>query len=293
MRNWKLCSHRGLNTKAPENTLPAFDLAMDSADEIECDLWPSADGDLFVCHDRTVDRTTNGSGDILRLTSKEIRALDAGGWFSPEFEGVTIPTFEELLSRVAGKVRMNIHIKSTSNHVEKSSDTALRRARYNRLYRERKVLPSAFPPSESTITEMERSLIIPYDEAVFGEFLLILDAFNCRKDVYITGKSDVLETAYKLAPDLPRCCLEGDDNYTIVDHAIHYNCERAQFCKFYTNEDMLRRAKDRGIICNMFWSDDISEARWLFQQGVDVLLTNDCAALNLALKDDYYAAMMR
>ena len=188
MSNWTLCAHRGLNTSAPENTLPAFSLAIENSGEIEFDLWPSADGDLFVCHDRTVDRTTNGSGDITKLTSKQIMAMDAGSWFSHDFKGVGIPTFEELLSLAAGKTRMNIHIKSTLTYEQKSPEIISRREKYKRLYRERKILSNAFPPSESTIIDLENQQIIPYDEAVFNKFLLTLDAFDCRKDSYITGK---------------------------------------------------------------------------------------------------------
>ena len=109
----RLCAHRGYNFIAPENTLPAFALAVSmGADEIELDLWPSKDGDLIVCHDPKVDRTTNGSGIISEMTTKEIRALDAGEWFSPAFKGTRLPLFEEVLDLLGGKVIFNIHIKS-------------------------------------------------------------------------------------------------------------------------------------------------------------------------------------
>ena len=59
------CSHRGFNSVAPENTLPAFASAVSlGAEEIEFDLWPTADGEIVVCHDPTVDRTTDGTGSI-------------------------------------------------------------------------------------------------------------------------------------------------------------------------------------------------------------------------------------
>ena len=73
------CSHRGFNSIAPENTLPAFGAAAAlGADEIELDLWPSADGKIMVCHDPSIDRTTNKSGKIIDLTSDKIREADAG-----------------------------------------------------------------------------------------------------------------------------------------------------------------------------------------------------------------------
>lgn len=69
MSKRKFCSHRGFNAVAPENTLPAFAAAVAlGADEIEFDLWPTADGQLAVCHDPSVDRTTDGKGTICDMT---------------------------------------------------------------------------------------------------------------------------------------------------------------------------------------------------------------------------------
>lgn len=64
---------------APENTLPAFALTVAmGAQEIELDLWSNKDGGSVVCHDPTLDITTNGKGLISEMTIKEIKALDAG-----------------------------------------------------------------------------------------------------------------------------------------------------------------------------------------------------------------------
>ena len=82
------------------------------APEIELDLWPDKDGHLLVCHDPKVDRTTDGSGMICDLTTSEIKALDAGSWFSPAYQGIRLPLFEEVLSLVARRTVLNIHIKT-------------------------------------------------------------------------------------------------------------------------------------------------------------------------------------
>ena len=113
MSKRKFCAHRGFNAVAPENTLPAFAAAVAlGADEIEFDLWPTADGQLAVCHDPSVDRTTDGKGTICDMTWEQMKNLDAGKKFHSEYEGVRIPLFEEVLRQFAGKVVMNIHIKS-------------------------------------------------------------------------------------------------------------------------------------------------------------------------------------
>ena len=121
MSKRKFCSHRGFNAVAPENTLPAFAAAVAlGADEIEFDLWPTADGQLAVCHDPSVDRTTDGKGKICDMTWEQMKNLDAGKKFHSEYEGVRIPLFEEVLRQFAGKVVMNIHIKSIGASVLKN-----------------------------------------------------------------------------------------------------------------------------------------------------------------------------
>ena len=73
-----ILGHRGASGYAPENTLEAFRLAMDmGADGFELDVHLSRDGELIVMHDETVDRTTNGTGQIQSFTLKELKRLDA------------------------------------------------------------------------------------------------------------------------------------------------------------------------------------------------------------------------
>lgn len=97
------CAHRGDNHCAPENTLPAFGLALRKrARQIEFDLRVTRDEQLIVMHDETVDRTTDGTGKTTDLTLAEVRALDAGSGKSAEFAGTRVPTFEEVLQLVSG-----------------------------------------------------------------------------------------------------------------------------------------------------------------------------------------------
>jgi len=109
-----IIAHRGASGIAPENTLSAVKKAMDAgADIIEIDVHLTKDRQLVVMHDETVDRTTNGTGKIKDLTLKEIKALDAGEWFSKEFGGEIAPTLEEVLKLIAGKHKLLIEIKPT------------------------------------------------------------------------------------------------------------------------------------------------------------------------------------
>jgi glycerophosphoryl diester phosphodiesterase len=105
-------AHRGFRTRAPENTLPAFDAAADAgAAMIEFDVGLTRDGVPVVIHDAEVDRTTDGTGRVDALTLAEIQALDAGSWFGARFAGTRVPTLAEVLDRMGGRVALNIEIK--------------------------------------------------------------------------------------------------------------------------------------------------------------------------------------
>ena len=81
-------AHRGARGVAPENTLAAFQAALDAdADGIELDVTRCATGEIVVIHDDTLDRTTNGSGLVADVNFCSLRALDAGSWFGPQFAG--------------------------------------------------------------------------------------------------------------------------------------------------------------------------------------------------------------
>ncbi|MBM7647419.1 glycerophosphoryl diester phosphodiesterase [Bacillus ectoiniformans] len=106
-------AHRGAAGYAPENTMAAFDKAMEmKADYIEIDVQRSKDGELVVIHDHTVDRTTDGTGYIKDLTFDQIRELDAGSFKGEEFKGEKVPTFEEVLDTYHGKIGILIELKS-------------------------------------------------------------------------------------------------------------------------------------------------------------------------------------
>ena len=111
MPNVHNVAHRGYSAMAPENTLPALTAAGPAgATFVEFDVRTTADGVPVVIHDRTVDRTTNGTGAVWELTADEVRALDAGGWFSPAYAGVRVPLLAEALDLLAGS-RILLEIK--------------------------------------------------------------------------------------------------------------------------------------------------------------------------------------
>jgi len=95
----KIFAHRGSKGTHPENTLPAFQEAINvEADGIELDVQLTKDGYLVVIHDEQVDRTTDGTGWVKDFLLSDLKLLDAGTWFSEEYKGTQIPTLEEVIN---------------------------------------------------------------------------------------------------------------------------------------------------------------------------------------------------
>lgn len=90
--------HRGLPTHAPEETHATFAACAELRVGIELDVRRTRDGQLVCMHDATVDRTTDGKGKVAELSSRELRQLDAGKKFGPEFAGERVPTLEEVFA---------------------------------------------------------------------------------------------------------------------------------------------------------------------------------------------------
>jgi glycerophosphoryl diester phosphodiesterase len=108
-------AHRGEHLHHPENTMPAFAEAVRlGADYIEVDVRTTADGKLVLSHDATVDRCTNGKGELAKMRFDEIRTLDAGVRMGPEFAGTKVPTFDEVLDYARGKIGVYVDVKAVT-----------------------------------------------------------------------------------------------------------------------------------------------------------------------------------
>ena len=113
-------AHRGASARAPENTLPSFALGVEhGADAIELDLHVTADGQLVVIHDDTLERTTDMTGSVAGLALADIRRADASAMFAgPDGsypfrgQGLTVPTFGEVLEWLPDGVGLVVEIKA-------------------------------------------------------------------------------------------------------------------------------------------------------------------------------------
>ncbi|TFH36665.1 MAG: glycerophosphodiester phosphodiesterase [Anaerolineales bacterium] len=108
-------AHRGASAIAPENTLSAFRMAEElGADAIEFDVKLSRDGVPIILHDMTLQRTTDGEGELKNFTLTELQRLDAGSTFSPAFTGERIPTLRQVLDEFKDRLLLNIELTNYS-----------------------------------------------------------------------------------------------------------------------------------------------------------------------------------
>lgn len=123
-------AHRGAGKLAPENTLAAFRLgAAHGYRAFECDVKLSADGQPFILHDATLERTTNGHGTAGELPWAQLAVLDAGAWHSRQFAGEPLPTLESIAAYVQRNgFALNIEIKPTPGSEAITGEVVARRA---------------------------------------------------------------------------------------------------------------------------------------------------------------------
>ena len=239
----RICAHRGFNTIAPENSMPAFGAAVAmGAEEIEFDLWATKDGEIVSCHDSTLDRVSDGTGKICDYTYEELLNFDFGIKYSEKFKGLKILKFEDILKKFACHTIMNIHIKTENNQCE-------------------------------------------YEADLLNKIIALIDKYDCRKYVYfMSGNDNLLRLASELAPDICRCVGGGDAPFDMVERALKYNCKKIQLVKGKFNQEMIDKAHKNGIICNVFWSDDVKEAKEFIEMGIDTILTNDYNLISKVIK---------
>ena len=140
-------AHRGASAHAPENTLAAFELAyQQGAPSIELDACLTADRQVIVIHDNSLDRTTNGRGPVKNQPLAALRELDAGAWFGPQFKGEKIPTLEQVFETVGKKLFINVELKNYSTPADGLVDEVVKLVLKHNLA-DRILFSSFLPPN--------------------------------------------------------------------------------------------------------------------------------------------------
>lgn len=137
-------AHRGYSGKYPENTMLAFKKAIEiGIDGIELDVQLTKDNVVVIIHDETIDRTTNGKGEVVNYTYEELEKFDASYIYAGQYGVNKIPTLEEYLDYVKDfDIVTNIELKNSINEYEGLEELVLELIRKYKL--EKKVIISSF-----------------------------------------------------------------------------------------------------------------------------------------------------
>lgn len=181
MMNNLCVAHRGFSSIAPENTMAAFNMAMERAEVqwMELDVQLSRDGVPVVIHDFTLERTTSGKGRVKDTDWSVLKQLDAGSWKGKNYTGERIPSLSELLDRSCGKVRLNIELKTQGDMYPGLPAAVIYEIRKRHMQHD--VVITSFEPAalvevKKLAPELETGLII---DAKPRDLLAVLKQMHC------------------------------------------------------------------------------------------------------------------
>ncbi len=240
MAKCNVISHRGANQVAPQNTLDAFKRAVQfKADGFETDVHMTSDGVPVLCHNYTVDKTSNGKGEIAKRSLEQLRRLDFGSYFHHSFKGTKMPTLEEFLtlSRKANIKILNIEIKSPRNKDYTIADKVIEAVKSHGLFDN-----------------------------------LLISSFDPDLLVYIKDIDENCKTGFLYSPDKPITYKrvlghEIDFAKSIGADAIHPH-------KMYVKKSLVDSAHENGIMVNPWTVNKEKDIKKLVELGVDGVITD-------------------
>jgi glycerophosphoryl diester phosphodiesterase len=237
-------AHRGASAEQPENTLRAFDAAVDlGADAVEFDVRMSADGNAVVVHDPAVDRTTGGHGLVRDLTLAELKGLRVRSPHGGDQD--EIPTLDETLALLSGRVAIDVEIKNIPGEPDHDADR------------------------QEVVDATLRAL----DGAGFSGAVLI-SSFNPASIAH----------AHAAAPDVPTGLLAVQampvaDALRLATEGGHGWVLPAARSVLEGGRDLVAAAHGAGLRLGTWIVDDPDEATRLTAWGLDAVATNDPRAI--------------
>lgn len=251
-------AHRGASGHAPENTLVAYKMGREMhGDSIEIDLQMTKDGILIAMHDERVDRTTNGTGYIKDMTITEIKALDAGSWFNkahpekakPSYEGLRVPTFEEVLEVFGEDSRYYIETKA----------------------------PDVYPGMEKELVRILKKYNLPINQEYASN--VIIQSFS----------EDSLQIVKKLNPIIPLIQLISYPIQATVSKAelAHIKSYAVGIGMNYKRIDQayIRKVQEQELLIHPYTVNKREDMKRMIDWGVTGLFTNYPDVLNTLLKE--------
>lgn len=231
----RVCAHRGFSAVAPENTMPAFGAAIALGAQ-------EIEFDLWPTKD----------GEIVSCHDATLDRVSTGTG------SILNHTYEELAKFDFG-VKYDEKFKGLG------------------IVRFEEILQKFAAHTIMNIHVKPISLNEPYPEEIMKKIVALIRKYDCEKYVYFMLEPDEHICQFKAyAPDIPVCVGHLDKRpWSIVDRAIELKAEKVQLFKPYFDQEMIDLAHEHGIICNVFWSDDVEEAKSFIDMGIDTILSNN------------------
>lgn len=251
-------SHRGASGYAPEHTLPSYELGDQmGGDYIELDLQMTKDGELIAMHDETLDRTTNGTGQVKDHTLEEIKSLDAGSWFNAaypekakdEYNGLQVQTLQEVIEHFG---------KNKNYYIETKS-------------------PDVYPGMEEKLLEILKDYNLTRQNGPSSR--VIIQSFS----------EESLQTVHNLNENIPLVqLLDYKGTATITDEELdHYSEYAAGLGMSYKkiNQDYVQKVREHDLLIHPYTVNNKEDMKQLLEWGVTGMFTNYPDVLEETMKE--------
>lgn len=239
----KIFAHRGASKMAPENTMPAFNLAYNiGADGIETDVQLTKDGIPVLIHDETLRRTSTGTGFVQDHSLEQLKELDFGSWFSPKYSDTSIVTLDEFLTWVKNKdLLINIELKNNVIDYKHLETIVYEKLQHYELIN-RTIISSFNPKSIKKISKLDSNLetafltsqrirhLLPFSKslgatAIHAKYRLLTNrlVYRCEQEelalrIYTVNQPSRIMKCFKLGcdgifTDVPHLAIEYKELY--------------------------------------------------------------------------------
>ena len=252
MAKCNVISHRGANLVAPQNTIEAFKKSMEvGCDGFETDIHLTKDGIPVVCHNFTIDETSNGKGAIKDMTLEQLRAFDFGKYKGEEFEGVKIPTLDEFLE-----------LSKKMGDKMKVLDIELKSERYG----------------EAGTELAEKTIDAVKNHGLFDQ--LLISSFDPA----------ILVVCKKIDKKCKTGILYSPDKMTGVKISMHpvsfareIGADALHPYYMYATKSYVKKAHNAGLQVNPWTANKEKTVKKLLEAGVDGIITDNPGLVNMML----------
>lgn len=238
----KVISHRGANIYAPQNTLAAFRKSIEiGVDGFETDVHITKDNVPVICHNYTIDDTSDGEGSISQFTLQQLKERDFGSYFSPRYKGEKMPTVDEFLSLVetADFSVLDIELKS--------------------------------PKEESETSIVSETIRLVKEHGLFDK--LLISSFDHKLLMQAKEIDSGCKTGYLYSPD--RSIFYREHLYSrYVEFALSIGADALHPHYMYVDKKYVYRAHEAGLMVNPWTVDSVKSIEKMIDSGVDGIITD-------------------